>query len=660
MIYKMKIYYASQSFYPHIGGVSTYLLNLAGEIVKRGHEVVEVHLRPSGESGRDEIDGIDVRRVPKEPIDNKIMQGYSKFKDSVYIESHYHKKEFTKPVSEMEGFAEFNVVNEYFGAEIKNLLDKEPADIVHIHDFQLLFSYKYVPRGTSLVFTWHIPFMEGMSDYLSDFLVKNLNEYDKVVFSSQEYIDAAVKAGLAKEKVELIYPICNTDMFKVREVDKEEIRKKYGIPKDAKVILCVQRVDPKSGHDQLIRALPLILKKIKNAKLVFVGGKSLSNKLSNERELLEKEIKSLIKKLDLERDIIWTGNIDYHVLPELYNSVDLVALCSKNEGFGLSVTEGMACGNPVVGTNVGGIPLQIKDDLNGYLVEVNDHKKTAQAIISILEDDGLRKRMSKSSIDIVEKDFRMEKGIEQHVILYTQLWKKKDEFHKLEYKGINDIKTFVTDLDRTITDKAAKREFDPADFNPRLMKQLKELNKDMFLATGRPFSYVLELSRHFKIWRCIISENGAVIYFPRTEKKITLDTPFMKEARRIINGMDLDGTTVGEVLTSSKISDLERIKKQLGKLSGKLRFVNNVDEVMILPSGVDKGVGLKIAMSYLNLDPEKSIIIGDGENDADMFLNPGFKIALANAHPKLKNLANQVTTESSTRGVLQVIEKLRK
>ena len=66
----MKIYYASQSFYPHIGGVSTYLLNLCKEMVKNGNEVIEVHLRPSGEENQDEIKGVSIFRVPKEPIDS--------------------------------------------------------------------------------------------------------------------------------------------------------------------------------------------------------------------------------------------------------------------------------------------------------------------------------------------------------------------------------------------------------------------------------------------------------------------------------------------------------------------------------------------------------------------------------------------------------------
>jgi len=70
----MKIFFASQSFYPHIGGVSTYLLNLAKGLIQRGNEVVEVHLRPPNESSEEIIKGIRVFRIPKEPLKEDLLK----------------------------------------------------------------------------------------------------------------------------------------------------------------------------------------------------------------------------------------------------------------------------------------------------------------------------------------------------------------------------------------------------------------------------------------------------------------------------------------------------------------------------------------------------------------------------------------------------------
>ena len=84
----MKIFFASQSFYPQVGGVSTYLLNLARGLIQRGNEVVEVHLRPPNEPSEELIKGIRVFRIPKEPLNEDLLKGYSNFKERIYKECH--------------------------------------------------------------------------------------------------------------------------------------------------------------------------------------------------------------------------------------------------------------------------------------------------------------------------------------------------------------------------------------------------------------------------------------------------------------------------------------------------------------------------------------------------------------------------------------------
>ena len=655
----MKIYYASQSFYPHIGGVSTYLLNLTRELTKRGNEVVEIHLRPAGEEAIGLVKGVEVRRVPKEPIDKALMEQYSKFKEAIYIESHYNKKTFTKEAKEMPGFLEFNKVNEYFGQELSELFEDEKADIVEINDFQLLFAYRYIPRGIPLIMRWHIPFIDEMSKQLKEFLVKHLNEYDKVLFSSEDYIKAANKAGLNKNKAVLFYPIANTRLFKRLELDCEKVKEKYKIPRKSKIILCVQRVDPKSGHEQLIKAMPDILKKVPEAKLVFVGGESLSNKLSKDRAKLKQEIDALIKKLKLQKSIIFTGTIDYNSLPEIYNCSDLVALCSKNEGFGLSVTEGMACGKPIVGTNVGGIPIQVKDGKNGFLVGVGDHKKTAKAIIKILTDEKIRKIMGNKSLEYVDKKFKIERAVEKRLSLYNKLRQEKDEFHNLEYFKAEDIRAIITDLDRTITDKPGKPYFDAADYDTKLFTEMKKAGIPLFLATGRTLSYVKKLSNKFKVWQCIIAENGAVIYFPKTKKTITTNTVYQAKVKKIVRDLNLPGVIIGKIIISIPEEHEKIVMKNIEKYLGNVQIIRNVDEIMILPKGVDKGTGVRLALKYFDIDIEKTIVVGDGENDVEMFSNPGFKVALQNAHPSLKALANTITKYSSTRGIREILEKIK-
>ena len=133
----------------------------------------------------------------------------------------------------------------------------------------------------------------------------------------------------------------------------------------------------------------------------------------------------------------------------------------------------------------------------------------------------------------------------------------------------------------------------------------------------------------------------------------------MKKVKKIVRELNLPDSDIGKVIVSIRKKFEKKVRSKISKYEKNVRFSRNVDEIMIVPVYVDKGLGVRLAMQYLNIDFDKTIVIGDGENDVDMFLNPGFKIALANANEKLKKLANQVTINASVKGVLEIITKLK-
>lgn len=645
----MKIFFASQSFYPHIGGVSTYLLNLAKGLMQRGDEVVEVHLRPPNEPNEEVVKGIKVFRIPKEPLNDKLLEGYSNFKERIYKECHGEGDFFKKEPLITYGYDDYHQINLSLGKQIEELLEENPTEIVHIHDFQLLLIYRNIPRGIPVILTWHIPFIDSISKHLKQFLIKHMKEFDKVIFSSEEYAKSAVKAGLPADKAEIIHPIANTALFKPKKYGNE-VRDLHNIPKDCKIILCVQRIDSKSGHLQLINAMPQIIKKFPKVRLMFVGGESLTSKISKERQKYEQEVHDLIKNLNLDEYIIFTGSIDYEKLTMYYNFADVVALTSKNEGFGLAVTEGMACGKPIIGTNVPGIALQVRDGVNGFLVDVGDYETTAKRILELLEDDKLRESMGNESLRIVKSSFEMSRGIDKHYKLYRKLIKEKTDW-RLEKIKLDDVSAIVTDFDRTITDE-------PGIVNKIILKELESLNKPLILVTGRTAEYAKKLHSDYPIWDCIIAENGSYIYFPHTELAWSFTSEKFEMAKKILKKSNFPANFGNAVISVSKTFEI-RLRSMLDDIKNSLGFKTNVDEVMILPRGIDKGASLKLALNYLGIDPKKTIIIGDAENDIDLFANPGFKVAVANAHERLKLFADEVTEKSSTEGVLEVIRKLR-
>lgn len=645
----MKIFFASQSFYPNVGGVSTYLLNLAKGLMQRGNEVVEVHLRPPNESSEDLIKGIKVFRIPREPLNEDLLKGYSNFKERIYKECHGEGEFFKKEPLITYGYDEYHQLNLSLGRQIEELLEKNPIEIVHIHDFQMLLIYRNIPRGIPVILTWHIPFIDSISKHLKQFLIRHMKEFDKVIFSCEDYAKSAIKAGLPSEKAEIIYPIANTSLFKPKKCG-DEIKNLYNIPKECKILLSVQRIDPKSGHIQLIKSMPQIVKKFPNVRLIFVGGKSLTDKISDERQECEKEIHALVKNLHLESHIIFTGTIDYEKLPLYYNSADIVALASKNEGFGLAVTEGMSCGRPLIGTNVPGIALQVKNGVNGFLVDPGDIDETADKILKLLKNDELREKMGMESIRIVKSKFEMSKGIDRHHQLYRRLIKEKTDW-RLEKIKLDDVSAIITDFDRTITDE-------PGAVDEAVLMELESLSKPLILVTGRDEKYVKELYKKYPIWDCIIAENGSYVYFPDSGLSWRFGSEKFEKAKRLLKKNDFPAN-IGEGVISVSIAFEDRLKDILNLVKNYVGFRANVDEVMVLPRGIDKGITLKLALNYLGIDPKKTIIIGDGENDVDLFTSPGFKIAVANAEERLKLFADEVTEKPSVQGIYEVIEKLR-
>ncbi len=645
----MKIFFASQSFYPDIGGVSTHLLNLATGLAKRGNDVVEVQLRSPNEKNEDTIDNIKVFRIPKEPLNMEHLKGYSNFKERIYKEFHGQGKLFKSEPLITYGYNEYCKINLDIGKQIDKLLEEYPSEIVHIHDFQLLLIYKNIPRGIPLILTWHIPFTGTVSSCLMEFVIKHMKEYDKVIFSCQEYGNAAIKAGLPKEKIEIIPPIVNTFRFKPKN-PLRQIKSQYNIPKGCKIILCVQRIDEKSGHIQLIKSLPLIIKKYPKVKLMFVGGDSLTSKISKEREQYKNEVYRQVKGSKLESNIIFTGNVDYKDIVNYYNSADIVALTSKNEGFGLAVSEAMCCAKPIIATNVPGIASQIKHGVNGFLVEVGDINNTANHIIKLLKNKKLCDRFGRNGLKIVKKKFSMTSAINTHYDLYRSLVKEKVDW-RLEKINLKDIEAIITDFDRTITDK-------PGIVNAKILYELKSLGKPLILATGRTIKYAKELAAKYPVWDCVIAENGCYIYLPRNNMLISFNHENFFRIKAIVKKSGI-GATFGHSIISVSNKHSLKIKKLLQKHDNDIKFKKNADEIMVLPNGVDKGISLIMALNYLKINVKKTIIIGDGENDIDLFKLPGFKIAVANAAEKLKHYADEITKNPSEKGIIEIITKLK-
>jgi len=460
----IKICYASQSFYPYAGGVSDYILDLGKKLVEKGYEIHEVTLSTPETLKYEIIDGMHINRFYRRGSES-IIGEYGIFKENILKVCHGNKVS-NDVLSRREhfGYRKYLKVNEEAKKEIKLLNNEEKFDIIHIHDFQFL------PLGgmlrdegikCPLVYTWHIPFLKSMPQIWKEFFVEYIKDYDCCIFSTDEYVEAAVDAGLEKEKVIKIMPFVDSKRF--TSGDGKTFREKYKLNwiddamimapeerrKDAiswvysalygqkpaespfiegpPIILCVSRMDPRKGHMTLLEAMPYVLEEFPYVKLVFVGNGSMTNKIIKSRSGYRERLERLVKNKNLAHNVIFTGHITEEELKNAFAASYVVVQPSLMEGFGLTVTEGMMFDKPVIGSRVGGIKHQIADGENGYLFEPRDSAELADGILDMLRNPEKAKQFGRKGKERGLQLFDVKRGLKDHLALYKRILAKKDE-----------------------------------------------------------------------------------------------------------------------------------------------------------------------------------------------------------------------------------------
>jgi glycosyltransferase involved in cell wall biosynthesis len=171
------------------------------------------------------------------------------------------------------------------------------------------------------------------------------------------------------------------------------------------IVLAVSRFDRAKGLEYLVRASPAVIRRIGNVKFVIRAYSSYSSDKKYERHIIE-----LIRQLGLQEyfDVI-IEYVPYREMPKRMVAADVFVLPSISEGLGLVVLEAMASGVPVICSKVGGIVDMVSDSINGLLVEPGDVNALSEAIIRLLSDADLRKKLSRTALatvqDAEEHDF---------------------------------------------------------------------------------------------------------------------------------------------------------------------------------------------------------------------------------------------------------------
>ncbi len=175
------------------------------------------------------------------------------------------------------------------------------------------------------------------------------------------------------------------------------LKSRYTLDAGSFILFCPRRWEQKNGIEYFVRSLPFILKEIPNVIALFAGN------------FVEEEYtKMILKEIDylgISRQVRILGQIQNSEMIPLYAVSDIVILPSLMEATSIAGLEAMACGIPVIGTEVGGIPFIVENEKTGYLVKQRNFQQIADKVLFLLRDSVLRKEMGVAARMVVEKKF---------------------------------------------------------------------------------------------------------------------------------------------------------------------------------------------------------------------------------------------------------------
>lgn len=232
---------------------------------------------------------------------------------------------------------------------------------------------------------------------------------DKIVCISDAEKESALREKICKpSKLQVIY----------NGIDLEEIEKttpmsraQLGIPEDAFVVGMVGRLSKQKAPDTFVKSAKLIKEKIPNAFFLMVGDGELRD-----------QVESLINQYDLGSSFLITGWVDN---PTAYMKImDVGMLLSRWEGFGLVLPEYMACGVPIIATNVDAIPNIVKDGVNGMLINKDSFVGAQKVCTRLNSDTELKDRIIASAKSMVKNKFGAKRVAKESIELYKNLEKQ--------------------------------------------------------------------------------------------------------------------------------------------------------------------------------------------------------------------------------------------
>jgi D-inositol-3-phosphate glycosyltransferase len=251
---------------------------------------------------------------------------------------------------------------------------------------------------------------------------------ERQVLRMADRIVAATQAELAQlqwlyqadtRKIVVIPPA--VDLSRFYPIPADEAKEAIGVNTCNRMLLFVGRIEPLKGIDTLIQAIAIMRQNgtmDEDVCLALIGGEPDTSPQNVSREMAR--LQEMRQQYDLGSFVTFLGQRGQETLPYYYSAAEAVVVPSFYESFGMVALEAMACGTPVVASEVGGLAFLVQDQKTGFTVPFDDPQALADKLAVLLHDEELRRRMGAQAA-IFARDYSWEKIAARIKSLYDEV-----------------------------------------------------------------------------------------------------------------------------------------------------------------------------------------------------------------------------------------------
>jgi trehalose synthase len=293
-------------------------------------------------------------------------------------------------------------------------------DFVVIHDPQPAAMREYArargvaPASTKWIWRCHIDLTDA-NEQVFEFFRPFIEEYDASVWTMQQFVPSSLRMDRTVFAPPCIDPL-SVKNLELAKPFVDEIVKQYGVRPSDPLIVQVSRFDPWKDPIGVIEAYRIVQDEFPNAQLVLAGSMATDDPEGFHYWELANDARAGDERVHLLSNIQQVGNVQINAFQ---TAADVVMQKSVREGFGLTVSEGLWKGRPVVGGRCGGITLQIDDGVDGYLVDSVD--SAAKRAADLLRDPARATAMGISGREHVRRNFLSTRELEDWLRLLGEL-----------------------------------------------------------------------------------------------------------------------------------------------------------------------------------------------------------------------------------------------